>query len=252
LRTLRDTIENPDRIIAFLEIFRKALIQLGIVVLVFAVVGYGFAKTILNFLQKHTGVTLAFYGLSETFLALLNIALFSSLFITMPFLLFKTLAALRAVFASLSRKTMFIFWIGAVFLFYLGAGFCLFITLPYGVKFLLSYQSSHLEAIISVKKFISFTLLFIFAFGIIFELPLIMILLGRIGLVEVHWLTRYRRYAVLVIAVLSAILTPTPDAFNMMLMAVPLYLLFEIGLLGMRFWGKNKSETLLEGRGKLH
>jgi sec-independent protein translocase protein TatC len=247
LQSLRDTIENPDRIIAFLEVFRKALLQLGIVVLVFAVVGYGFAKTILNFLQKHTGVTLAFYGLSETFLALLNIALFSSLFITMPFLLFKVLAALRAVFASLSRKIMFIFWIGAVFLFYLGAGFCLFITLPYGVKFLLSYQSSHLEAIISVKKFISFTLLFIFAFGIIFELPLIMILLGRIGLVDVHWLTRYRRYAVLVIAILSAILTPTPDAFNMMLMAVPLYLLFEIGLLGMRLWGKNKSELLPEG-----
>jgi sec-independent protein translocase protein TatC len=236
-----DTIENPQRIIAFLEAFRKSLIQLAVVVLVFALAGYAFAKTILNFLQKHTGVTLAYYGLSETFFSLLNIALFSSLFVTMPFLLFKILAALRSVFPSLSRRIMIGFWIGAVFLFYLGAGFCLFITLPYGVKFLLSYQSSHIEAIISVKKFVSFCLLFTFAFGIIFELPLIMILLGRIGLVEVGWLTRYRRYAVLVIAIVSAVLTPTPDAFNMMLMAVPLYLLFEIGVMGMRLWGKNKS-----------
>lgn len=240
MRPLADTVKNPDRIIAFLEAFRKALIQVAVVVLVFSIVGYAFAKTTLSFLQKHTGVTLAYYGLSETFFSLLNIALFSSLFITMPFLLFKILAALRAVFPSFSRKIMVGFWIGAVFLFYLGAGFCLFITLPYGVKFLLSYQSSHIEAIISVKKFVSFCLLFTFAFGIIFELPLTMILLGRIGLVTVNFLTKYRAYAVLIIAILAAVLTPTPDAFNMMLMAVPLYLLFEIGVIGVRIWGKNK------------
>jgi len=241
MRPLGDYIENPDRIVAFLEAIRKGLIQLAVVVLIFSLVGYGFAKTILNFLQKHTGVTLAYYGLSETFFSLLNIALFSSLFVTMPFLLFKVLAAMRAVFPSFSRKIMIGFWIGSIFLFYLGAGFCLLVTLPFGVKFLLSYQGVHIEAIISVKKFVSFCLLFIFAFGIIFELPLTMILLGRIGLVKAGWLSRYRSYAVLVIAVLSAVLTPTPDAFNMMLMAFPLYLLFEIGLLGMRIWGKKED-----------
>ena len=70
-----------------------------------------------------------------------------------------------------------------------------------------------------------------------------MILLGRIGLVQVSLFTRYRTYAVLIIAVLSAVLTPTPDAFNMMLMAVPLYILYEIGILGMRFWGKGTSSS---------
>lgn len=240
MRPLGDYIENPDRIISFLEAFRKGLIQLIAVVLIFAVVGYGFSKTILTFLQKHTGVTLAYYSLSETFFSLLSIALFSSLFVTMPFLLFKLLGAVRAVYSSFSRMMMFSFWLGAIFLFYLGAGFCLFVTLPYGVKFLLSYQGVHIEALISVKKFVSFCLLFTFAFGIIFELPLTMILLGRIGLMKVSFLTRYRSYAILVIAVLSAALTPTPDAFNMMLMAGPLYLLFEIGIIGMRIWGKKE------------
>lgn len=240
MRPLGEYLENSDQIVSFLETFRRSLIQIAAVVLVFSILGYGFSKPILTFLQKHTGVTLAFYGLSETFFSLLNIALFSSLFVSMPFLLYKVLAALRNVFPSFSRKMMIGFWVGAVFLFYLGAGFCLFITLPYGVKFLLSYQGTHIEAIISVKKFVSFCLLFIFAFGIIFELPLTMILLGRIGLVKVSFLARYRSYAVLVIAVLSAVLTPTPDAFNMMLMAVPLYLLFEIGILGMRLWGKGE------------
>jgi sec-independent protein translocase protein TatC len=241
MRPLEEYLGHPARLILFLEAIRRSLIQIGAVVLIFSIAGYAFAKTILNFLQNHTGVALAYYGLSETFFALLNIALFSSLFVTMPFLLFKILAAMRAVFPSFSRKIMIGFWFGAIFLFYLGAGFCLFITLPFGVKFLLSYQGAHIEALISVKKFISFCLLFIFAFGIIFELPLTMILLGRIGLVKVGLLTRYRSYAILVIAILAAVLTPTPDAFNMMLMAVPLYLLFEIGLLGMRIWGKKES-----------
>jgi sec-independent protein translocase protein TatC len=237
VRPLAEYIDSPN-LLSFLEAMRKALIQIGIVVLVFSILGYGFAKTLLTFLQEHTGVTLAFYGLAETFFALLNIALFSAMFVIMPFILYKVLAALRLVFESFSRKMMVIFWMSSIFLFYLGAGFCLFVTLPYGTKFLLSYQSANIEALISVRKFISFCLLFIFSFGIIFELPLAMILLGRIGLLEVGFLTRYRRYAILVIVILAAVLTPTPDAMNMMLMAGPLYLLYEIGILGMRIWGK--------------
>lgn len=240
MRPLADYLDHPENLITFLESLRKGLIQIAAVVLIFSVAGYVLAKPILNYLQGHTGVTLAYYSLSETFFSLLNIALFSSLFATMPFLLFKVLGALRAVFPSLSRKMLAGFWAASVILFYAGAGFCLFVTLPYGVKFLLSYQGNHIEALISVKKFVSFCLLFIFAFGIIFELPLTMILLGRIGVVKLSYLTKNRGYAILGIAIISAVLTPTPDAFNMMLMAVPLYVLFEIGIIGMRIWGKKE------------
>jgi len=76
--------------------------------------------------------------------------------------------------------------------------------------------------------------LFVFGFGCIFELPLAMILLARLGLVEAITLARHRRYAILAISIISAVLTPTPDIFNMSLMGVPLYLLYEIGLIGMR------------------
>ena len=76
----------------------------------------------------------------------------------------------------------------------------------------------------------------VFGFGLIFELPLSMMLLGRIGLVSAAKLSRYRRYAILSISIVAAVLTPTPDIFNMALMGVPLYLLFELGILGMRLW----------------
>jgi sec-independent protein translocase protein TatC len=78
----------------------------------------------------------------------------------------------------------------------------------------------------------------LFGFGFIFELPLVMMLLAYMGVVEAEKLAGYRRYAILIIFIAAAIITPTPDLFNLFLMAVPLYLLFEIGLLGMRFYKK--------------
>ena len=243
MKPLAEYVENPERIILFLEKLRKSLIQMAVVIFALSLAGYVLARDVLTFLQRHTGVTLAYYALTETFFALLHIALALSLLASIPFILFKLLAAVRAVFEKFSRKMLYGFWFGFVFLFYLGAGFCLLVTLPYGVKFLLGFQNQSLEALISVRKFISFCLTFIFAFGIVFELPLIMVLLGRIGLVPFTVFTRYRSYAVLIIAVISAVLTPTPDAFNMMLMAVPLYVLYEIGILGMRLGGKGPASS---------
>ena len=243
MRPLSEYVDNPQAIIAFLEKLRHSIIQMAVVVLVFSLAGYVVSKEILSFLQRHTGVTLAYYALSETFFALLSIALAVSLVISTPFILFKLLSALHATFEPFTRAMMIGFWLGSVFLFYLGASFCLWITLPYGTKFLLGFQNQNLEAIISVRKFISFCLVFIFGFGIMFELPLVMVLLGRVGLVKRSVFTRYRSYAVLIIVVISAILTPTPDAFNMMLMAVPLYILYEIGIIGMRVWGKRPSAS---------
>lgn len=224
--------------ISYLERLRRGLIRTGLLVLLLSVAGFFFSKAILTLLQRTTGVTLAYYALSESLLVLLNIALFSALFTTMPYLLYQILSALRSVFPSFTRKRFFGFWLAAVFLFYLGAGFCLAVTLPYGIRFLLGYQGPHIQALISVKKFTSFVLGFVFSFGLVFEVPLVMVLLARLGLLTYRQLGRYRSYAVLIIAVLSAVLTPTPDVFNMMLMAVPLYLLYEIGLLGMRFFEK--------------
>jgi sec-independent protein translocase protein TatC len=94
-----------------------------------------------------------------------------------------------------------------------------------------------------VEKFVSFCLVFVFGFGVLFELPLAMILLGRIGAVPRATFARNRRYAILFITIVSSVITPTPDAFNLAMMALPLYLLFEVGLLGMRLYGPAVKKT---------
>jgi sec-independent protein translocase protein TatC len=233
--------KNPSRVLAFLDSLRKVLIQSGIVILCFSVLGYFFSLRILVFLRARTGVQLAAFGIPETFLALLTLSLATGVIAAVPFIFYRILSELAFLFPTFSRRTMLCFWASAILLFAGGALFCINVTLPYGVRFLLGFETSHLKAIISVKKFVSFCFLFVLGFGCIFELPLAMVLLARLGLVEAGVLAKHRRYTILIIGVISALLTPTPDIFNMALMAVPLYLLYEVGLIGMRIWRKKPA-----------
>lgn len=230
--------EPTDKVYRTLAALRRSFIRVGAVVLVSAIAGFFLAEPMLRYLQQRTGVTLAAYGIPETFFTFLNLALAFGLFVSMPCILYAVLAGVQPLFPVLTRRMVRGFWLASVALFYAGVVFCLNISLPYGVGFLLEFQGPHIEAIISVRKFAAFCLLFLFGFGIIFELPLAMILAGRLGLVSYRALARNRRYAILAITVISAMLTPTPDAFNLGLMAVPLYMLFELGLIGMRLGRK--------------
>jgi sec-independent protein translocase protein TatC len=227
---------NQAKLLTFLESFRTALVRTGVMTAVFSIGGYFTAGMIIRFLQRLTGVKLAAYGLPDAFFAFLKLALAVGLLATVPYLLYSILSHLPAKYPTLRRRTIYVFWTAAVALFYTGAAFSVMVSLPYGVQYLLSFQTQSIVALISVKKFISFCLLVVFGFGMIFELPLFMMLLSRIGLVAAATLSRYRRYAILIISIVAAILTPTPDMVNMALLAVPLYLLFELGLLGMRLW----------------
>jgi sec-independent protein translocase protein TatC len=231
---------NSDRILTFFESFRNSLVRIGIVVLVLSVCGYYLSEPILKYVQRITGVKLVAFGIPETFFAFLILALGVGIFVSIPYILYAVLAGLPPIFPAFTRKMMIGFWLSSIVLFYTGALFCLIISLPYGSQFLLSYETAQIEALISVKKFVYFCLLFIFGFGIIFELPLAMVLLGKIGVIKVQTLAAHRRYAILAVAIIAAMLTPTPDVFNMSLMGLPLYLLFEIGLIGMRL-GKSKK-----------
>jgi sec-independent protein translocase protein TatC len=100
---------------------------------------------------------------------------------------------------------------------------------------------------ISVGKYVSFYAVFIFGFGLTFELPLILALLSYIKVVNAAFLTRNRRYAILLIAIVAAVVTPTPDVFNMALMGVPLYLLFEVGVILVKIIERKRAgaETFL-------
>ena len=229
---------------------RKSFLQMIIVFVLLAIAIFPFSRALLLHLRDTSlRIDLVAFGIPESLFATFKLTLYASLFISIPLIFYHITQAFAPVFRAKGLKSPTPFFLSAIFLFYLGSLFCYFITLPYGVQFLLGYQSAHIKPMISVSRYVSFCTVFIFGFGLTFELPLILSLLSYINVVKASFLTRNRRYAILLIAVASAVITPTPDVFNMSLMGGPLYILFEIGvvLVKMIERKKGKSAAALSG-----
>ena len=222
-----------NRLLVAFNAARKSLLLLGGAILCTTAGFYLAAPAMLGIIQAAFHQRLAFFTVAEPFLAHVKLAFFGALFILMPAILLFLWRTIGKPF-GLRNGAINWFVLATCLLFYAGAGFCYFITLPFGINFLLGYQTTQLKPLISVDRFVTFVALFILAFGLVFELPVIMVFTAWTGLCRRQLFEQYRRYAVLAISILAAVLTPTPDVMNMMLMGVPLYLLYELGILLLR------------------
>lgn len=222
-----------QRIAIIIKDLRRALLTVALTMFFGCLGFYSISHQLLTRIQGHLHQKLAFFTVAEPFLAHLTIALAMTIFTIMPMLSYFIWRALAKPF-KLSRTLVFWFVLFTCFLFYSGASFCYFITLPYGIDFLLGFQTEQLRPVISISDFVSFVSIFVLAFGLIFELPIFMIFMAKIKILPRSFFEKNRRYAVLIISVIAALLTPTPDIFNMMLMGVPLYLLYEVGIVALK------------------
>lgn len=212
------------------------MLWLGGALVFSCLITFFFSAQLLAVIQNHLHQELAYFAISEPFIALIKLSLAASLFVLIPLIAVLLWQSVSAPFA-LSKTTGFVFVTMSVVLFYVGAAFCYYFTLPYGIKFLLGYQTEHVKAVISLDRFLTFCLAFVIAFGAMFELPLVMVFCAKIGLCKGIFFRRYRKYALLIVSILSAIVTPTPDVFNMMLMMIPLYALYELGIVAIWIMG---------------
>jgi sec-independent protein translocase protein TatC len=135
------------------------------------------------------------------------------------------------------RKIMIPIVIISSFFFIGGALFGYFIVFPFGFQFFLGFATETLRPMPSMKEYLSFSAKMLLAFGFVFELPIVITFLARIGLVTVDFLKKNRKYAVLIIFIVAAIITP-PDAITQVMLAVPLMILYEISIIGARIFGK--------------
>jgi sec-independent protein translocase protein TatC len=223
---------NRNEILHGLTQFRKSFLKIVSAIVLIGIGLFPISKTLLHHLYStNLRADLVAYSIPESFLSLIKLTIYASIFFSAPIIFHYLWDSFTPFFRLKGLKYSTPILLAAIFLFYLGAVFCYFVTLPFGVQFLLGYQSAHIKPMISVAKYVSFCTFFIFGFGLTFELPLILALLSYVKVVKVAFLTRNRRYAILLIAIISAVLTPTPDVFNMGLMGGPLYILFEIGVI---------------------
>ena len=173
---------------------------------------------------------IVFTVLTGPFFLHLKIAFLASLFVTSPYVFYQIWSFIAPGLYAEERKYMVpIACVSALF-FVGGAAFCYFVVLPFAFPFFLSYSTDTVTAMLDVVEYFSFVLKLILAFGLIFEMPLFSLFLSRLGLITAQQMRRVRKYAVLGIFIVAAILTP-PDVVSQLLMAAPMLVLYEISIL---------------------
>lgn len=229
-------MEFHNKAVIFIGELRKSLKLLGLAVLAATVAVFFLTPDLLRVVQSHLAENLYFFSVAGPFLAHVKLAVFVALYLLMPWIMAVFWRALGKPF-GVEGGQLFFFILFTALLFYAGTLFCYFVTLPFGINFLLGFGSEQLRPVIAVTRFINFVTLFVLAFGAIFELPVFMVFLARVGVCPRRTFEKNRRYALLVIAIVAALLTPTPDVVNMLLMGGPLYLLYESGIIILRLMG---------------
>ncbi|HEV8614276.1 MAG TPA: twin-arginine translocase subunit TatC [Methylomirabilota bacterium] len=207
-------------------------------------IAFPFSERLTDFLARPVtklGYKLVFTAPAEAFWVQMKVAIIAGLFISSPGILWQVWAFIAPGLHAHERKYAAPFIIIGSLMFLAGGAFSLFVVTPYAIAFLLSYARESLQPMITLENHIDFLLKFTLAFGAVFELPLVITLLSRMGVVSVKMLTKNRKYAILGAFVAAAILTPTPDAFNQALMAGPLIILYEVGILCARLFGRRRT-----------
>ncbi len=241
------TEDEKQPFLSHLEELRKRLIYCALAVGIGFVIAYFFSEDLFRVLisplkeSLPEGDRLIFTSLPEMFLTYLKTAFIAGILLASPMVFYQLWMFIAPGLYQNEKRYVIPFVIFSTILFIGGALFGYLVVFPFGFKFFLGYANDYVQALPSVKQYFSFSIKLLFAFGIVFELPVIIYFLSRIGIVTPQFLRKNRKYALLLTFVLGAILTP-PDVITQCMMAIPLIALYEIGIIVSVMAGKKKEE----------
>jgi sec-independent protein translocase protein TatC len=181
------------------------------------------------------GVILQGIRPGETFFTYLEVALIVGAALAMPVLIYQILAFVTPALYANERKYLYLAVPGVFFSFICGVAFCYFLTLPFATKFLAGFMSDEIAQNWSLERYIDFVATFLFWVGLAFELPIVMFFLAKLGVVSHKRMAAFRKYAFVLAFVIGAAITPTPDPINQTIVSLPVYFLFELGVILARF-----------------
>ena len=242
--------------VSHLTELRKRLIHSLIFVFIIFIIGYFFAENIYYFLVepyakavKNDGIDrrLIFTALHETFITYLRVAFFAALFVGSPIILTQIWKFVAPGLYKNEKKALLPYLIATPILFLLGGMLIYYLVMPLAIKFFLSFETAasmntlpiQLEA--KVNEYLSLIMRLIFAFGLSFQLPVLLNLLARIGVIDSEYLKIRRKYFIVIIFAAAAILTP-PDPITQIGLAIPLLILYELSILSVKITEKNKEK----------
>ena len=249
--------ENEGGFISHLTELRKRLIQSFIFLIIFFIGCYFFAEHLYGFLVepyakavKNDGTErrLIFTALQETFLTYLKVSFFAAFFVTCPFILMQIWKFIAPGLYKHEKMAIVPYLILTPILFFLGGMLVYYLIMPLAIKFFLSFETGahinnlpiQLEA--KVNEYLSLIMRLIFAFGISFQLPVLLSLLARVGFINSQYLKKRRKYVIVIIFAVAAILTP-PDPITQIGLGIPLLILYELSILSVKIIEKKKKDA---------
>jgi len=249
---VEDELDELPRmtLIGHLDELRKRILRSLLVVMVAFFACWGYSKPIYRFLAIPVmkvlpeGKKLVFLSVTEPFFLYVKVAVLAAVFLTAPYLLFQIYRFIApGLYAREKRYSIPFILFGTAF-FFGGGSFAYYVAFPFAIEFLIGIGLEDFEPAITGTSYFSFLLTVILGLGLMFELPLFIFLFSQIGLVTPRFLIRNFRYAVLIIVVVAAVITPTPDVVNLALFAVPTILLYLLGVgaAALVQWRKKKKD----------
>lgn len=222
---------------------RKRLIISIISIIAGFGVSYNYSEELFKLLARPlpAGTTFTFIKLIEPFFTYMKVSLVSGIFLASPVLIYQIWAFIAPGLHEKEKKWVWPIVFFSTVLFIGGVLFGYFFVLPFGYTYFISFSTDTIKPMLSMDEYFSFTTKFLLAFGLVFEMPLFILFLALLGIVDAKMLSAYRKYAILAIFIIAAILTPTPDAFSQILMAAPMLVLYEIGIITARIFGKKRT-----------
>ncbi|MCM8797930.1 MAG: twin-arginine translocase subunit TatC [Candidatus Omnitrophica bacterium] len=214
------------------ELRKRIIISLTTLILA-SIISFSFSRHLLRILKlpaKGMIDKLVFFSPQEAFLIYLRISLFSGIVLSLPMILYQIWAFILPALGERARRwvTYFIFF--GLISFLSGCLFAYFILIPPALNFLLNFGKDQLEPVISATRYISFIISLILASGLVFQMPVLSFILTKAGIINFRFLRRKYRYAIVLVFIVAALITPTVDVFNLFLLAVPMIFLYELSI----------------------
>ncbi|MCA9405928.1 MAG: twin-arginine translocase subunit TatC [Candidatus Omnitrophica bacterium] len=231
MKTTTQIKKNPSAktFLDHLDELRGKLLISFIAFVGFSVIFSFFTDPFLKHMTKPVG-QLIYTSPADAFFAQIMIALLGGFILTLPILLFQVWSFVAEGLKENESRYVLAYAPASAVLFVLGGAFAYFITIPFALKFLLGFSNDYIVPMITVNSYVSFIVTLVLAFGVVFELPLVLMFLTKIGIATPAFLTQKRRHAFIIILIVSAVITP-PDVVTQIIMAGPLMVLYEIGIL---------------------
>lgn len=235
---------TEDLLFSHLEELRTRLIVALSIFFIASIGAYFFSHSIIDFftqpLRGHKSAELIFQTPHEAFLTHIRVSATAGFFIASPVIFSQFWLFVSPGLYSKEKKIIFPLVLGSVFLFFVGSVFAYFVVVPFTLTFLLSFQTQSLRPLLSIAPYFSFLTGMILSFGIIFEFPIIILGLVKVGITTSRELAKSRKIIALIIFIAAAVLTPSPDPVTQLLLAIPLIVLFEMSVIISR-WIEKKD-----------